>query len=345
MYIDDELIRKFFNRQCNAEEARLVAEWLQEHPDQAAQYYNEQEWMAEPVTCISDESWEPVWQELNKRRSRVIRMRRLAYAAAAGISALLLYMWLLKPERMQQHTELARTVIPEDSIVIKNDGDTSRKALLADGTEIALQPGAAVRYSKTTWQKERAIQAEGMVTFRVAKEYARPFIVCIDSVAVQALGTVFSVSSGATHTEVKVRLFEGKVSVNALAAGAGRKGNVLLPGQEAIVSLKTWQTRLHYFIHSQDKALLTRRQPHTGKILRPSGWFEFTNQSVGEVFQALEVLYGARIQYTPEEVRNLFFIGRFEPGDSLDMILETIALLNKLQLEKHTGNHYTIRSH
>jgi hypothetical protein len=76
--------------------------------------------------------------------------------------------------------------------------------------------------------------------------------------------------------------------------------------------------------------------------LTPSGWFEFRSQAVDDVFKTLEVLYDVQITYDRSQVKNMFFIGRFEPDDSIDEILSSIAILNNLHIEQKANNHYVV---
>jgi hypothetical protein len=63
-------------------------------------------------------------------------------------------------------------------------------------------------------------------------------------------------------------------------------------------------------------------------------WFMFNNQSLSEVFDALAAMYDVRIVYSKEDIKNMYFIGTYEKSDSIERILNEIALLNKLQVSK-----------
>jgi transmembrane sensor len=60
----------------------------------------------------------------------------------------------------------------------------------------------------------------------------------------------------------------------------------------------------------------------------------FNNQSLSEVFDALAAMYDVRIVYSKEDIKNMYFIGTYEKSDSIERILNEIALLNKLQISK-----------
>ncbi|MEO7961279.1 MAG: DUF4974 domain-containing protein, partial [Ginsengibacter sp.] len=72
-------------------------------------------------------------------------------------------------------------------------------------------------------------------------------------------------------------------------------------------------------------------------------WFMFNNQPLAEIFQALGEMYGTKIIYSKTDFNKLYFIGRFNRSDSLEDILNHIATLNNLRIEK-TDSTFTIKS-
>ncbi len=45
------------------------------------------------------------------------------------------------------------------------------------------------------------------------------------------------------------------------------------------------------------------------------------------------------IGYSPSDIKNRYFTGSYEDGDSLDGILKDIALLNRLSITKQDGRY------
>jgi transmembrane sensor len=68
----------------------------------------------------------------------------------------------------------------------------------------------------------------------------------------------------------------------------------------------------------------------------------FNNQNLPDVLERLKELYGTDIQYSKEALKNSYFIGKFNMTDSLEKILNDIALLKNLTVEKH-GNSFIIK--
>lgn len=69
--------------------------------------------------------------------------------------------------------------------------------------------------------------------------------------------------------------------------------------------------------------------------------YHFRNQPLRDVFATLEQLYGVQIEYKNVNLKNVYFIGSFEKTDSIESVLNNIALLKELQIQ-HKGNTYII---
>ncbi len=151
----------------------------------------------------------------------------LAAAAAIGVA---FYAW--SPTR----TELAA---PRRTAVIH---PAAERQVLEDGSVIELNTGARVEVQFTPTER-RVRLSKGEAHFTVAKNPTRPFIVRADKVAVQAVGTAFSMSLGLK--EVSVVVTEGKVRVDEVsaptAAGDGTPApaqptpSFLIAGQQAVI--------------------------------------------------------------------------------------------------------------
>lgn len=349
MHINDELIHKFLNGNCNPEEAEEVAAYLRLHPHLLDGVYNEKEFTDQAGADLPEADWQEMWQEMEKIRKRKTRVRQMAYtAAAACVAALMVYGYFLSgvANNRQKPAGTGLTAKKETG-VFYNEADTSIRMVLDDGTLVDLQAHTTMRYEKEKWTRQRTVSIEGEAVFQVAKDKSRPFIVYCNGLSVQALGTAFAVKRAAGDQQVRVRLFEGKVVVKPHGTGAASRKyfeTYLLPGQELILPLNNQSPYVQYFLKGNRKEVFVKKEVTATGIapLVPSGWFEFTNQSVGDVFETLEILYGVHIQYQKEIVKDLFFIGKFEPHESVDDVLNAIALLNDLKIEKKTSNQYKI---
>ena len=80
-------------------------------------------------------------------------------------------------------------------------------------------------------------------------------------------------------------------------------------------------------------------------VVRPDSlgnWYMFENQGLADVLDQLSIIYNVEIQYSSGDLHNKFFIGRLDKYDSLEDIINDIALLNHLSVAKREGC-YVIR--
>lgn len=348
MDINDDMVRRFFDRNCTAEEAGIVAAWLKQHPHAAEKYYKESDWNEETGEQIAATGWDDTWHQLRTRIRRGYIIRRMTYSLTACVALLLLFVWIKQPA----HTpglQLAalQSALNNDSAELKNDSDTSLQHRMPDGTIVSLLPHSLIRFSNAQWKTVREIQVYGEVVFKVAADQERPFIAYCDNLSIQAIGTIFSVRKHDNDIAVKVRLYEGKVLVQPVARNKAVITPVfaryLLPGQELIVPLNTYTPRQQNFLQGEKKGIFVKRkQQNNTSGIKPNGWYEFTSQPLEDVFTTLGVLYGVNIHYNKSTLENLYFIGRFEPTDAIEDVLGTIALLNNLKVIKRSDNNFYV---
>lgn len=351
MDINTALIRKFLNKECSPEEAEQVAAYLEQNPDLLNEIYNEAEWQAEEGQDPDAETWNRIQRGIQNERRSGWPGKRFLYVAAACLVAVLGISYILISGKSEKSNSLVRTRTEDTytaSIVLANNGDSTRRVSMPDGTVIDLSAHSSVSYFPAYGSVKREVFLKGEAVFNVAKDSTRPFLVYCDRLSVQALGTVFLVNGNTQGDGIKVRLFEGKVVVKPYGQKRTDRQsdfmNYLDPGQELVLGTNDDMPYVHYFMHGREKSLFVRekRKRGTETILKPSGWFEFRSQAVNDVFKTLEVLYNIQVTYNRNDVKNMFFIGRFEPTDSAETILRSIALLNNLSLEKKALDHYVI---
>lgn len=348
MDINDDMIRRFFDQACDEAEARAVADWLKAHPHVADQYYKESDWCSETGEQLPAAGWDAMWKAVTDKIRRRYIITRVAYGLAICLCITAVYIGLSDHSGPVAEVQYAQMQQVTDSFVCSNDSDSSLQYTLDDGTLVRLQPHSLLRLSHRQWRTVREVLVEGEAVFHVAGEQGRPFIVYCDNLSVQALGTIFSVKKHHGDRDVKVRLYEGKVVVKPVA----RDGQLLphftrylQPGQELVIPLNTYRPMQQYFLQGQKGTdLISNRKKNSTPDIRPTGWYEFTSQPLADVFTTLEILHGVHIHYNKSTLENLFFIGRFEPDESIEDVLGTIALLNNLSVTKRSDNNYYVKA-
>lgn len=364
MKVSSQLIKSFFEHTCTVEEAKLVAEYLLENPSAAENYISKSEW--DSVSAFSSESkefWESQWEAIEKKRlkSRRIIPVIIKVAAAAMIiimAAAGIYRWSFS----NRDINLAKhfSSVTDEMQVAENKHNEIQLLTLSDGSRIELMPGSKLNFKKNFEENKREIYLEGEAVFQVAKDSSRPFTVYSGSLSTTALGTRFSVKYSERNGDVLVHLYEGKVVIQAFHKDKIQKA-YLLPGDEvSYVNSRGMQVERGQELVAGKKTLSpgtntvrpgikdSQAYPNQNNLRQQTSiiipmWYRFDKESLPNVFDQLADIYKVKITYQKGELTNKYFIGKFEDTRSLRDILEMIAELNDLKVEKVTTAHYVIK--
>lgn len=210
------LVRR--DRDLTAAEQDEFLQWLAYDPRHG-------EWLALHRHTVADFSALARWQPelsaepnpdlLAPARPRIRRPVPFLLAAAAAVAVAAAWWWA-------PPAPAAGPVVAEREL--------SRR-LLADGSAVELNRGAVVDVALGSGER-RATLLSGEAHFTVAKDPARPFVVRAGNVAVQAVGTAFSVRLDDGVVEVIVT--EGRVGVRS-EAGPDAAFTLVEAGQRALV--------------------------------------------------------------------------------------------------------------
>lgn len=208
---------------------------------------------------------------------------------------------------------------------------------LMDGSSIILADNSEVTYEEP-FQTKRDVTLIGKAYFKVAKDDAKPFSVISGDIATTALGTEFTVTAFTHTNQIIVRLYEGKVVVKPVEATNKRmkKEVYLLPGQEFVYDKNSAKVKGFKLNTSGTPAeIMTSEQKENPSIPQSQGsWYMFNNQTLAQVLDQLSEMFDVKIQYQQQDVRNIYFTGKYNRTDSLETILKDIGILHKLTINK-----------
>lgn len=358
MEITESIIQKFFDGQCSATEAEAVADFLQTNPEVLDSCF-QNEWVDDASVSLSPDEYQTMLNRIQPQptitHSRLRSMR--VWLAAASVILMAGIGYFLINGSGSKETAIAETAVVKVSSPQWKMKTNLTQALmntrLEDGSLVGLQPSALIKYREFAGQTKRNIYLIGEAWFEVAKDKTKPFTVFAGGIATTAVGTKFNVQEKGNL--VTVQLFEGKVKISPVADVKTWKEKELYlkPGQQFVYDQHT----AVYKIGPIEKSA-KENKPEKGMIADEGdshassdskttlssvsgNWYMFNNQDLVNVFTQLEELYNVKIIYSKRDFRNVYFIGKFEKTDSLDNILNNIALLKKLSVH-HKDNQYVI---
>lgn len=343
MDISEEVIEKFFNRSCTHEEAEAVAAFLYENPHMLENFIKDDEWNL-PAMLMAEESRSMQRAVAAKTVVPHTRMRWMAtFAVAAALITIIAGGWLLW--QRDDNRELAAKGGPAKWEQRKNIYNKIMLVHLEDSSVARLQPGADIRFQRLEGNIVKEVYMNGEVDFQINTNRLRALTVYADNVATTVLGTEFSVKDDSVR--IVVALQSGKVVVKPVTPTPYWQQPVyLLPGQQLAFDKR----RRDVVLSGGNSGIKGKKQGVEATTIelspvktnrKESKEVFFQNEALSSVFTQLEAQYHVKIEYDNTDISNAYFIGRFDKKDSIETILNSIALLKKLQIQ-HKGDTYII---
>ncbi|SFL49785.1 FecR family protein [Proteiniphilum acetatigenes] len=182
---------------------------------------------------------------------------------------------------------------------------------LPDQTEIVMQKGSVLKYDKYFDKTERRVSMYGEITFEVAPDETKPFIISTPAAQIKVLGTEFTVI--ADDDETRLSVTSGKV--------------LFTPDDPVIPLLCTAGMTVHYSAGS--KTVKIASTDSEMEINGKTRSLTFENMRLKEVVMVLSHFYKIQIEL-PESESELTFSSSFTQAS----IIEIINIIN-LTLDTH----------
>lgn len=319
--MDIELLEKFLQGRCTADEAAVVRASLDKDPAILEAYLRE----AGEVAALGPVG-ERMPVEMEAALLRAVPRRRNAgrapvirrgvwwpAAAAAVLIGLVVTGWM------------AGIFGSGHAYILLEATASIKQVKLADGSTLWLRPGSRVRFDQRLFgAKERSIELQrGEVFFDVVHNAASPFIVRSGSVRTEDVGTSFDVD--AASGEVKVIVATGEVKVLHEQKELGH----LLPGSQMNIAATTGKYTL-------------RVLPAWMASIWKENTIQLKNVPFNELAMAIQELYGIRLQTVEDRISKQTFtmqLSRQTPGEQ---VIKVICLFNQNQYRKRADGSYLI---
>lgn len=190
------------------------------------------------------------------------------------------------------------------------------QVVLPDGSKVWLNASSSLRFPTAFVGNERSVEITGEAYFEVATlkisnkvPQKMPFIVKVDGVEVEVLGTHFNVMAYGDEGKIKTTLLEGSVNVKR-----GKANGILRPGQEAELS----------YNQSNDK-LLIRNADLEETVAWKNGRFLFNNAEIRTIMRQIMRWYDVDVIYEGN-VPERFFTANISRNTNLSELLKVFEL-------------------
>lgn len=302
--MDDELLAKFLLKECNEAEDKQVRYWLdaaeanQQHFDQLKTLWQ----LSETLKNQNRRDEQQAWESFEKRRENKLALKQsngklqTIWLRAAAIFIVAIGTWLLYnaygPDHDVELTALNRV----------------RNAHLPDGSVLTLNKHSKITYASNFKGNRTLKMHEGNIFFEVARDKAHPFVIHIDQILIEVVGTSFHISHAKNKIQLNVET--GVVSVRlgneALRLYKGDRMSFSAGMQKLIKEKSTDQ--LYNYYRTQE--------------------FQANNISLTKLVQALNEAYQTDI-ILDEKVKHLAISTTLKFGDvneNLRVICRTLNL-------------------
>jgi hypothetical protein len=180
---------------------------------------------------------------------------------------------------------------------------------LQDGSKVWLNAASSIRFPNAFTGKDRRVEITGEAYLEVAHNVAIPFIVSVDNMQVEVLGTRFDINSYNDDGYTKTTLIQGKV--RTVSNG---KIAVLKPGQQAQISQSSGEPIKIVEDVDLEEVMAWR-----------DGIFRFKNSNIQSIMKQVERWYDVNVEYkVPTE--NLNFSGYVGKKEDVSQILKIMEL-------------------
>ena len=210
------------------------------------------------------------------------------------------------------------------------NGQNESSYILPDNTSVNFNSEGSLSYTKHFAESDRSVDFEGVAYFDVAKNEALPFVLHCHNLDVEVLGTSFLLNAKKNAERCALDLYTGKVKMTAY----DKKGNILSvteinPGERGVWNATANELKTMSYSEVKEDELLTEHV------------LVFNNEKLSKIVEALEYIYKVEIDLG-ESCASKKLTARFSDDESIDEVLETIALVSEVTITKE-GEVYQIR--
>ena len=210
------------------------------------------------------------------------------------------------------------------------NGQNKSSFVLPDNTSVNFNSEGSLSYTKHFAESDRSVDFEGVAYFDVAKDENLPFVLHCNNMDVEVLGTSFLLNAEKNAERCTLDLYTGKVKMTAF----DKKGNILSvveinPGERGVWDATANELKAMSYSEVKEDELLTEHV------------LVFNNEKLSKIVEALEYIYKVEIDLG-ESCASKKLTARFSDDESIDEVLETIALVSEVTITKE-GEVYQIR--
>ena len=332
----EALIMSYLDGQCSAEEARELLLWVAESEENRLYFkalkdqYEVWNLTDFAMPELNEADVEAALDAVNAKidaieetETKVVQMPwlRRNYKYVSGVAAAFLIALFVG--------FLVRNSF-NSTVTYAYNGQNESSYVLPDNTSVNFDSEGSLSYTKRFGNSDRSVDFEGVAYFDVAKDENLPFVLHCHNLDVEVLGTSFLLNAEKNAERYTLDLYTGKVKMTTF----DKKGNILSvveinPGERGVWNASANELKAMSYSQVKEDELLTEHV------------LVFNNEKLSKIVEALEYIYKVEIDLG-DSCASKKLTARFSDDESIDEVLETIALVSEVTVTKE-GEVYQIR--
>jgi ferric-dicitrate binding protein FerR (iron transport regulator) len=311
--MQDDMLVKYLLNEASPEEISMIRQWLdlepanQEHFDQLKLIWETSRHLSITSTQDENAAWEKFQSRVRqpkKKASQKLGWLKIAASILLIIgTAVAVYYFPSKKTNAEQILVQAEMNVLTDT--------------LPDGSVVTLNKRSTIEFPEDFSAATRDIKLTGEAFFSVKPDAGKPFIVSVNDVIVEVIGTSFNIRSSPDSTDIIVETGFVKVKSKTYTADLKAGERIVLYAQGREPLKETIKDQLHNYYRSRE--------------------FYCEDTPLWKLVEVLNHAYDTSIIIGNDRLRNAPLNVVFY-NESLEKVLEIVSLTLSLQVRKENGN-------
>ncbi|RKR04970.1 FecR family protein [Flavobacterium sp. 90] len=313
MNMNDDLLVKYLVGETDPDENATVEIWLKAD-EKNQNYYNDFKkiWddslvLAQNTTVDENAAWKRLQNRIQEKDVPVNSLKKSSFNWLQIAASVLLISTLGGLGYSYFENKSANTLITIHAT------STTLNDTLPDGTTITLNKNSSLTYTQKFKGNTRPVTLKGEAFFNVSPDKSKPFIITINDVTVQVVGTSFNVKhkNGKTTVDVETGIVKVSKNKDQVELKHGEKVIISDPNLKLLKSISKGRLYNYY----RNKELVCDQTP------------------LQELVEALNEIYNVNISIKNPELQEKPITTIFK-DQSLDQILEVIQETFVIEIER-----------
>jgi len=331
-----ELLKKYFNNQCNASEVDEVVEWFKTNAgNQKGRTILKQLWEEveeSPVNDVDfDQLLDKIHHRINLKDEKGIKPEQTGkkgvYKTLVSWSIKIAASLFIPLLALSLYYYSKDILYPEKTIYSEITSPYGSRTFfeLPDGSKVWLNNGSTLKFPTKFTGNSRLLELKGEGYFEIVHNDKMPLIVRTGVVQVMVHGTEFNVLAYPDDRNVSVTLVKGSVSLQKIYKSKKVKNILKLkPNQQAVFD-KT-DNEVNYMKIDPEKFTSWK----DGKLI-------FIDDSIDVIMEKLERWYNVEISLKDKELSNITYTATFT-DETLQQVLYLLKMATPIEYKIHPSH-------